>query len=83
MLREPNSWSAGDYKVGVEEATKLGLKCGAAYKDFPHFEWPTFISARDLDPLDLIYRKTPGTPLLKLKAVWKYCDLHAPNLPRL
>ncbi len=79
----PKSWSEGDYKTAVDEATKLGLKCGAAYHDFPHFEWPTFISASQLDPLDLIYRKTPGIPLLKLRAVWDYCDLHLPNLPRI
>ncbi len=77
----PNSWSKADYTVAIEEATKLGLKCGAAYKDYPHFEWPTFITASDLDPLDLIYRRTPGTPLLKLKKVWEYVSLHAPNLP--
>lgn len=77
----PNAWKEGDYKVAVEEATKLGLKAGATYKDFPHFEWPVWISARDLDPLDLIYRKTPGTVLLKLRAVWQYCDFHLPNLP--
>ncbi len=76
-------WDQKDFDVLVEEAVKLGLKSGRSYGDSPHVEWPTFVTARELDPLDLIYRKTPGTPLLKLKAVWAYVDAHAPNLPRI
>lgn len=76
-------WTPEGYKILLEEIPKVGLKSGSVYGDMPHVEWPTFISARDLDPLDIIYRTTPGTPALKLKAVWAYCDAHAPNLPRL
>ena len=74
-------WDPDDFLILEEEAPKVGLKTGKAYGDRPHVEWPGFISARDLDPLDLIYRKTPGTPLLKLKEVWKAVDAAAPNLP--
>lgn len=77
----PDAWKQGDYKVACEEARKLGLKCGEDYKDFPHFEWPAFISARDLDPLDLIFRRTSGVLLLKLRAVWDHVDQFSPNLP--
>lgn len=75
------SWKEEDFGVLIEEATRASLKCGAAYGDFPHIEWPGFVSASQLVPLDLIYKKTPGTPLLKLKEVWKYVDSHSPNLP--
>ncbi len=74
-------WGEKDFDILIEEALKLGLKSGSVYGDKPHIEWPTFISARDLDPLDILYRKTSGTPLLKLKAVWGYVDTLAPNLP--
>ncbi len=83
QLGQGGGWSAESFKVAMEEATKLGLKCGAAYHDFPHFEWPTFVSAAELAPLDRIYRATPGIALLKLKACWAYADLHAPHLPEI
>lgn len=76
-----NPWGSGDYVVLTEEAKKLGLKCGADYKDWPHIEWPGFITARELDPLDLIFRRTPGILLLKLREVWKHVDQFSPNLP--
>ncbi len=75
------SWKPEDFDVLVEEAAKLGLKSGRSYGDNPHVEWPGFVSASDLAPLDLIYKKTSGTTLAKLKAVWSYVDLHSPNLP--
>ncbi len=75
------SWKKEDFAVLIEEAVKLGLKVGAAYGDFPHVEWPTWVSANELTPLRSLYTAAAGLPLAKLKAVWQYCDEHAPNLP--
>ncbi len=65
----------------IEEALRLGLKSGRSYSDNPHIEWPGFITASQLQPLDLIYKATLGPPIVKLRAVWKYVDTHSPNLP--
>ncbi len=74
-------WNKADFVILIEEALKLGLKSGASYNDSPHVEWPGFVSASELAPLDLIYKKTLGPPLVKLKKVWEYVTIHSPNLP--
>ncbi len=74
-------WSKADFTILIEEATKLGLKSGAIYGDSPHVEWPTFISAADLGPLDVAYRTTTGGPMAKLLKVWEIVDKQKPNLP--
>lgn len=76
-------WGTAAFETLVQEARKLGLSPGAAYKDYPHVEWPTFISGEQLAPLAAIYKKAKGQELDKLKQVWAYCDSLAPNLPAL
>lgn len=76
-----NPWGSEDYAVLIEEAPKVGLKCGADYKDFPHIEWPGFITADELAPLDLIFRRSTGSLLARLKKVWEHVDAYSPNLP--
>lgn len=74
-------WNKEDFDVLIEEAKVLGLPSGRSYGDNPHIDWPGFVSASQLAPLDLIYKATLGDPLVKLRAVWKHVDLHTPNLP--
>lgn len=76
-------WRPQAFETLVVEATKLGLSPGAAYKDYPHVEWPVFITGEQLAPLAAVYKLAKGTELDKLRQVWAYCDLKSPNLPAL
>lgn len=67
-------WVPANYAILVEEAQKLGLESGAAYKDLPHVSWPGYVTARDMLYLDRIFRAAPGSDIDKLKVVWKHLD---------
>lgn len=68
------SWKAADYRVLGEECTKQGLHWGNTYNDSPHIGIAGWVSAKDLAPLDRLYRQTDGDQLTKLRAVWDYIE---------
>lgn len=71
------TWNKAHYYDIKRAAEWRGLHHGADYDDWPHVSWPGFVDAKDLVPLDRIFRRTKGEELDKLKAVWKYLDAKA------
>lgn len=74
-------WSTGAYDILGEEAAKLGLHWGKAYKDLSHVSWPGCVTATDLKPFRSIFQMTPGADLDKLKKVWEAVDQLTPPEP--
>jgi hypothetical protein len=71
-----------DYVIFAEEAEKLGLHHGKEFLDWPHFEWPGFVSGAELAPLRKIWQAGDGLLLLpRLRKVWEYVDSHSPAMP--
>jgi peptidoglycan L-alanyl-D-glutamate endopeptidase CwlK len=65
------SWKPEDYAVLIEEAEKRGLHSGKNYKDWPHVGVSGFVTAKDLQPLRLVWSTSIGDNLTKLKKVWE------------
>jgi peptidoglycan L-alanyl-D-glutamate endopeptidase CwlK len=73
------SWKDSQYEALGEEVTRAGLVWGASFKDRPHVNWPGFVSAKELAPLQGIWQATSGTVVDRLRAVWSYVDSHTPG----
>jgi peptidoglycan L-alanyl-D-glutamate endopeptidase CwlK len=70
-------WNPEDYTVLYEELTKVGLANGSSYNDWPHVDFPGFVTAQQLEPLLKIWNENPDLPALpRLQEVWKYLDQH-------
>ena len=70
-------WNPEDYTILYEELAKVGLKNGSGYNDWPHVDFPGFVTADELKPLLLVWENNPDLPTLdRLKEVWKYLDQH-------
>lgn len=68
------SWAKEDYSPLIEALPKFELRSGASYNDRPHINFPDYEGSTQLRPLDKIYRTTPGTEKVKLKAVWDFLN---------
>lgn len=64
-----------DYAILQEELAKEGLLSGASYGDWPHVDFPGFVTGVELRPLLDIWNKNNGLqPLPRLQKVWQYLD---------
>lgn len=70
-------WNHEDYTILYEELEKVKLLNGSGYNDWPHVDFPGFVTAEQLQPLLKIWEANPELPTLpRLQEVWKYLDLH-------
>jgi peptidoglycan L-alanyl-D-glutamate endopeptidase CwlK len=72
------SWKEESYEILGEEVTRLGLHWGAGYGDRPHVSWPGFVTAKELEPLDKMWRSLDGTQAQRLHEIWTYVKSKAP-----
>lgn len=68
------SWAPADYEPLIANLPNFELRSGASYNDRPHINFPNYEGSTELRPLDMVYRNTPGTDKVKLKAVWDFLD---------
>lgn len=70
-------WNHEDYTILYEELVKVNLLNGSNYNDWPHVDFPGFVTGDQLAPLLKIWEENPDLPTLdRLREVWKYLDLH-------
>jgi peptidoglycan L-alanyl-D-glutamate endopeptidase CwlK len=70
-------WDPDDYAILYEELAKSGLLNGSGYKDWPHVDFPGFVTAAQIAPLNKIWNDNPDLPTLqRLQTVWQYLDQH-------
>lgn len=65
-------WDAASYDLLGQMVAGRGLVWGGSWKhpDRPHVQWPGFVTAASLAPLDAAFRAAPGTVDEKLARVW-------------
>lgn len=72
-------WNKEDFAVLREELAKEGLLSGAVYGDYPHVDFPGFVTGKELAPLRQIWDRHKNLDTLpRLKKVWQYLDQHQP-----
>lgn len=73
-------WAPGDYSILGEEAQRVGLVWGGTFNDSPHVQWPGFVAASELYPLDSAWRASTSLPVLqRLAVVWDYVSSYGPK----
>jgi peptidoglycan L-alanyl-D-glutamate endopeptidase CwlK len=68
-------WNPESYAVLGEVAVANGLEWGGAwarFPDFPHVQWPGFVTSAQLEPLRKVYEDGG------LSAVWEFLDKDEP-----
>lgn len=65
------SWKADLYATLGEEAQAAGLVWGASFNDRPHIQWPHFVTATELKPLQIRWVSMSGTSDERLQCIWQ------------